>query len=186
MTIAYISMTLMLVAGMVLLFGILLIAPAVDKVVPDRANLELYLSLVMYTTCLIGLGVNLNVFAFQSMTREKSRGNIESLLATPLNVQNIWMAKGLAIFLPGLVIGEILTFIVLISGLQGGADAKALFCTILASPLPFSISQTPYNEIVPFSMTLFMNSLLLLVPFPLFLFPVRYAWRLCHLKGPLS
>ncbi len=69
-----------------------------------------------------------------------------------------------------IVVAFCLAFIILISGLQGGADAKALFCTILASPLPFSISQTPYNEIIPFSMTLFMNSLLLLVPFPFFLF----------------
>jgi ABC-type Na+ efflux pump permease subunit len=49
------------------------------------------------------------------MTREKSRGNIESLLATPLKVKDIWIAKSLAIFVPGLVLGEVLTLIVLVA-----------------------------------------------------------------------
>jgi len=114
-TIVFISVTLMLVAGLVLSFCLFLIAPAMDAALPDRANLELYLGLVMYTTCLMGLGINLNSFAFQSMIREKSRGNIESLLATPLKVKDIWVAKGLAVFVPGLVMGEILTLIVLIA-----------------------------------------------------------------------
>lgn len=114
--IVFISLTtLMLVAGLVLSFCLFLIAPAMDAALPDRANLELYLGLVMYTTCLTGLGINLNSFAFQSMIREKSRGNIESLLATPLKIKDIWIAKGLAVFVPGLVMGEILTLIVLIA-----------------------------------------------------------------------
>ena len=114
-TIVFIILTLMLVAGLALFFCLLLIAPAMDAALPDRANLELYLGLVMYTTCLMGLGINLNVFAFQSMTREKARGNIESLLATPLKVKDIWIAKSLAVFMPGLVLGEILTLIALIA-----------------------------------------------------------------------
>jgi len=115
LTIVFVSLTLMIVAGITLFFCLMLIAPAMDVELSDKANLELYLSLIMYTTCLIGLGINLNVFAFQSMTREKSRGNIESLLATPLKVKDIWIAKSLAVFMPGLVIGEVLTLIVLIA-----------------------------------------------------------------------
>jgi len=49
------------------------------------------------------------------MTREKSRGIIESLLATPLNVKDIWIAKSLAVFLPGLVLGEVFAFIALMA-----------------------------------------------------------------------
>ena len=56
----------------------------------------------------------MNVFAFQSMTKEKSRGNIESLLATPVSVKNIWVAKSLAVFIPGMVLGEILTLAALL------------------------------------------------------------------------
>jgi ABC-2 type transport system permease protein len=115
LTIVFVSVTLMIVAGLALFFCLLLITPAMDTSVPDRTQLELYLSLIMYTTCLICMGINLNVFAFQSMTREKSRGNIESLLATPLKVKDIWIAKSLAVFIPGLVLGEVLTLITLIA-----------------------------------------------------------------------
>ncbi|MCJ7665221.1 MAG: hypothetical protein MUO59_00620 [Actinobacteria bacterium] len=113
-TIIFIVLTLMLVAGIALALCLLLIAPAMDVESPDRNKLELYLGLIMYSTCLIGLGINLNSFAFQSMVREKSRGNIQSLLATTLKVKDIWIAKSLALFIPGLVMGEVLAFIVLI------------------------------------------------------------------------
>jgi ABC-type Na+ efflux pump permease subunit len=115
LTFVFVSVTLIIVAGLTLFFCLLLITPAMDTSVPDRTQLELYLSLIMYTTCLICLGINLNVFAFQSMTREKSRGNIESLLATPLKVKDIWIAKSLAVFIPGLVLGEVLTLITLVA-----------------------------------------------------------------------
>ena len=49
------------------------------------------------------------------MTREKSRGNIESLMATPLSVKDIWIAKSLAVFIPGMVLGEILTLAALLA-----------------------------------------------------------------------
>ena len=115
LTIVFVSVTLMIVAGLTLFFCLLLISPAMDAPVPDRTQLELYLSLIMYTTCLICLGISLNVFAFQSMTREKYRGNIESLMATPLGVKDIWIAKSLAVFIPGIVLGEILTLAALLA-----------------------------------------------------------------------
>jgi len=101
--------------GIALTFCLLFIAPETAAKSPDISRLELYLSLIMYITCLLGVGVNLNAFAFQSMTREKSRGIIESLLATPLKVKDIWIAKSLAVFLPGLVLGEVFAFIALIA-----------------------------------------------------------------------
>jgi ABC-type Na+ efflux pump permease subunit len=110
-----VCITLMIAAGLASIFCLLLIAPAMNAPAPGRTQLELYLGLIMYTTCLICLGINLNVFAFQSMTREKSRGNIESLLATPLKVKDIWIAKSLAVFIPGLVLGEVLTLIALVA-----------------------------------------------------------------------
>ncbi len=113
--IVYIAVTIICVLGIVIVFCLFLIAPEMNVELPDRSKLELYLGLIMYSTCFLGLGVNLNAFAFQSMTREKSRGNIESLLATPLKVKDIWIAKSLAIFVPGLVLGEVLTFIVLVA-----------------------------------------------------------------------
>ncbi len=114
-TITFICIVLICVIGISLVFCLLFIAPAMEAELPDKSELELYLSLIMYTTSLIALGVNLNAFAFQSMTREKSRGIIESLLATPLKVKDIWIAKSLAVFLPGLVVGEVFTFVALIA-----------------------------------------------------------------------
>lgn len=115
LTVVFISVTLMIVAGLALFFCLLLIGPAIKAESPDRALLELYLSLIMYTTCIICMGINMNVFAFQSITREKSRGNLESLLATPLTAKDIWAAKSLAVFIPGLVMGEVLTFAAMIA-----------------------------------------------------------------------
>ncbi|MFC2012536.1 hypothetical protein ACFLVU_05335 [Chloroflexota bacterium] len=80
----------------------------------DRHTLERFLSVTIYGACLIGLGINMNVFA-QTMIREKSRGNITALLATPLKASHIWTGKSLAVFLPGLVLGEVLGLISLLS-----------------------------------------------------------------------
>ena len=113
--IVYIAVVIIIVLGLAIGFCLLGIAPEMNKELPDKSELELYLGLIMYTTCFISIGVNLSVFAFQSMTREKARGNIESLLATPLKVKDIWIAKSLAIFVPGLVLGEVLTLIVLVA-----------------------------------------------------------------------
>ncbi len=106
---------LICVIGLGAALCILAIAPAVKAETPDVHMLEIYLGVTVYTTCLIGVGINMDVFAFQTMTREKSRGVIESLLATPLNVKDIWIAKSLAVFLPGLVLGEVVAIISLLA-----------------------------------------------------------------------
>jgi len=113
--VVFVCITLMIAVGLALFFCLLLIAPEMNKPVPDRTQIELYLSLIMYSTCIICMGINMNVFAFQSMTREKSRGNIESLMATPLSVKGIWVAKSLAVFIPGMLLGEILTLAALLA-----------------------------------------------------------------------
>jgi ABC-2 type transport system permease protein len=113
--ITFIGIVILLVAGIAIAFCLLLIAPAVAAEVSDMAELETYLGVIMYTTCILGLGVNMNSLGFQSMTREKSRGNIESLLATPLKLRDIWIAKSLGVFLPGLVVGEVLTVIAMLA-----------------------------------------------------------------------
>jgi len=109
------GLALLLVVAMTALFGILLIAPELDKISPDKAKLELYLGIILFTASLLGLGINLNALGFTSMIKEKSRGNIQSLLATPLKLKDIWVGKSLAIFIPGLILGELLTLITLIA-----------------------------------------------------------------------
>jgi len=109
LNVVFVCITLMIAVGLALIFCLLLIAPEINKPSPDRTKLEIYLCLIMYSTCIICLGINMNVFAFQSITKEKSHGNIESLLATPLSAKKIWIAKSLAVFIPGMILGEILT-----------------------------------------------------------------------------
>lgn len=113
--IVYILVTLICVVGITVIFSVITISPETDKQIPDRSVLELFLGLIMYSTCTIGMGVYLNAFAFQSITREKTRGIIESLLATPLKLNTIWAGKSIAIFIPGMLLGEILTVIVMIA-----------------------------------------------------------------------
>jgi preflagellin peptidase FlaK len=81
-----------------------------------------------------------------------------------------------------IIAGLILALIILFSGLQGGADAKALFCTSLICPLPLTLSDNLPDKLIPFSVTLFMNSLLLLVPFPF----VIFLYNLIHSEKPSS
>ena len=113
MTLVFIGMSIMLAAGLVIFFSLMLIKPLMETGSPGRSDLELYLTLVTYTTVVICMGLSLNIFAFQAITREKARGNIESLLATPLKIKDIWVGKSMAIFLPGMVLGIMLGAIVL-------------------------------------------------------------------------
>ena len=109
-----VGVVLICVIGLLVAFCLLLIGPAMEQNMPDRSLLEMYLGLTLFAVCLIGLGVNMNGFAFQTMTREKARGNINGLLATPLEPGHIWIGKSVAVFLPGLILGEVLAVISLL------------------------------------------------------------------------
>jgi len=110
-SVAIVSIGVILICaiGVAALFCILFIRPQVNAVVPDRSALKNYLGLILFITSFISIGIYASVFAFQSMTREKSRGNIQSLLATPLAPGDIWLGKSLAVFLPGLVFSVLIT-----------------------------------------------------------------------------
>jgi len=110
-----IAVELICIVGTVAALCLLLIAPALEAEIPDRPVLEAYLGVVVYAACLVGVGVNLNAFGFQTMTREKSRGSMAALLATPLEASHIWIAKSLAVFLPGLVLGVVFALIALLA-----------------------------------------------------------------------
>jgi ABC-2 type transport system permease protein len=97
------------VIGVAAIFVTQFIIPEVRAVAPDRTVLENFLGLIMFTTAFMSIGIYANVFGFQSMTREKSRGNIQALLATPLAPGEVWLGKSLAVFLPGLVFAELMT-----------------------------------------------------------------------------
>jgi ABC-2 type transport system permease protein len=80
-----------------------------------RPLLELIIGLVAYFLPLIVLMAFIWSFASLPVIREKINGNIECLLATPLNPVALWMGKSLAIFLPGFGISVIVTLIVVLT-----------------------------------------------------------------------
>jgi len=108
------SITFICVAGVTILFCILLLEPEMGSTELDRSRLEAYLGIIVYAASFLGVGITLNSFAFQSLVREKARGNLQSLLATPVKPKDIWMGKSLSILVPGTLFGSILAMLVLV------------------------------------------------------------------------
>ncbi|HPD06446.1 MAG TPA: ABC transporter permease subunit [Candidatus Bipolaricaulis sp.] len=108
------SVTFICVAGVTILFCILLLEPEMGSAELDRSRLEAYLGIIVYAASFLGVGITLNSFAFQSLVREKARGNLQSLLATPVKPKDIWMGKSLSILVPGTLFGSILAMLVLV------------------------------------------------------------------------
>jgi len=106
--------TIICAAGVALIFCLQMIAPAMKAPVPDTAALQNYLGLVVYISGFLGVGITLNSFGFQTLVREKARGNLQSLLATPLRPADIWLGKSLSIFLPGAVFGILMAVMALV------------------------------------------------------------------------
>jgi len=52
-----------------------------------------------------------SVFANYSVIVDKAKRNIESLMATPISIRQIWMGKSLAVTLPSVVIGIIVAIV---------------------------------------------------------------------------
>ncbi len=113
--IIYIIVTILSVTGITAIFIIVSILPAMKVGAPDISYIELFSGIIIFTACALGVGVYLNAFAFNSIIREKAKGNIESLLATPLKAESIWIARSIAIFIPGLVVGELFAVLVMIA-----------------------------------------------------------------------
>lgn len=80
-----------------------------------RPMLEMIMGLVAYFISLVVLMAFIWAFASLPIVKEKVNGNVDCLLATPLSPVALWMGKGLAIFLPGLVISIIATLIVVLA-----------------------------------------------------------------------
>lgn len=104
-----IGIVLICVIGVAAIFATQFIGPGVKTAVPDQAALENFFGLILFTTSFISIGIFASVNAFQSLTREKSRGNIQALLATPLSPGDIWLGTSLAVFLPGFFFALIMT-----------------------------------------------------------------------------
>ena len=104
-----VGVALICAAGVAAIFATQFIGPGLEAATPERAAVESFFGLVLYTTSIISIGILASVNAFQSLVREKSRGNIQALLATPLGPRDVWLGKSLAAFLPGFVFAVVMT-----------------------------------------------------------------------------
>jgi len=76
--------------------------------------LELFMGLAVNYMPLIVLFTCMATWATDPIAKEKAKGPIESLLATPLTARAVWIGKSLAIFLPAYIIGLITTLIIIL------------------------------------------------------------------------
>ncbi|MBL7119532.1 MAG: hypothetical protein ISS53_02465 [Dehalococcoidia bacterium] len=80
-----------------------------------KPMLEFFMGLVVNYMPLIVLFTWMAIWATDPIAKEKAKGSIESLLATPLTARAVWIGKSLAIFLPAYIIGFIATVIVILA-----------------------------------------------------------------------
>ena len=102
------------VVGVTALFVSLLINPEIHRDVPDVTALRSYLGLILFITSFCSVGIYSSVFAGQSLIREKTRGNIQALLATPVSPLQTCIGKTLGTFIPGYLFTVVLTIIIYI------------------------------------------------------------------------
>jgi len=77
--------------------------------------LELFMGLTVNYVPLMVLFTCMTTWATEPIAKEKGKGPIESLLATPLTARAVWIGKSLAIFLTAYVMGLIATLIVILA-----------------------------------------------------------------------
>lgn len=80
-----------------------------------KPMLELFMGLAANYVPLIVLFACMATWATDPIAKEKAKGPIESLLATPLTARGVWIGKSLAIFLPAYIIGFVATLIVVLT-----------------------------------------------------------------------
>ena len=109
-----------------ILFSIIIVAaPAIIIIVLRKQGLsgteiveqklDLLVGVIAYFLPLFILMTFIWAFSNLTIIKEKINGNIESLLATTLSPREIWIAKTMAIFIPGYVMSVISTIIMLMA-----------------------------------------------------------------------
>jgi ABC-2 type transport system permease protein len=69
---------------------------------------------IFYSLPLIIMMLICSVLASYAVVLDKTKRNIESLLATPLSLREVWIAKTLAVTIPSAVIGIVMSIIMVI------------------------------------------------------------------------
>jgi ABC-type Na+ efflux pump permease subunit len=118
-----------------------------------RPVLDLIVGLIVYFLPLFVLIAFIWAFANFPIIKEKVNGNIECLLATPLDTKTLWMGKALAVFVPGYVISLFASCVVLIvvnlAAILPGWDTFVL-------PGPSLVSGLVINPLLFFGILLFI------------------------------
>jgi ABC-2 type transport system permease protein len=118
-----------------------------------HAVMEMIISLFVYFLPLIIIITFIWASGSLSVTKEKVNGNIQCLLATPLNPGAIWIGKSLAIFLPGYSISLVVTLIVLLA-VNFAAAVPATGGFIL--PAPVLLTGFLFNPLLFFGLLAFI------------------------------
>ncbi len=108
-TVITLAIIFICVAGTIAILAALILNPEMEKTAPDMSVVQNAMGVTLFCASFISIGIYTSVFSYQSLVREKARGNIQALLATPVSPHEMWLGKSLAVFLPGLVFTIILT-----------------------------------------------------------------------------
>ncbi|SOD63846.1 ABC-2 family transporter protein [Streptomyces zhaozhouensis] len=131
------------IAGVVA--GAFVLGPEADDGDSTPAELGNSLGLIGYATTVVIIGASYSVLFSVPLTRDKIRGTLESLLATPTSARQVWLGKSLALFLPGAIVGNVLALgltLVLAYGYLGSGEVEwngwLLLTTHVAVPLVYT------------------------------------------------
>jgi len=69
---------------------------------------------IFYSMPMIIMMLTCSVLAAYAVVLDKTKRNIESLLATPLSLRQVWIAKSLAVTIPSAVIGILMSIVMVI------------------------------------------------------------------------
>jgi hypothetical protein len=100
------GLSVLLIVGLIALVCVLAIVPEMRSPSPDLVKVTRYLGLIVYGSGLLAMGMNLNVFTANNLVKEKTQRLFESILAGPVEARTLWLAKSLAVFIPGFVLCE--------------------------------------------------------------------------------
>lgn len=85
------------------------ILPAIRTGKANSEAIGYIIGILGYITAILVTGICYSTLFSNSLIREKINGNIESLLGTSTSVKTVWIAKSIALFIPGFLMGTIFT-----------------------------------------------------------------------------
>lgn len=128
------------------------IVPAIDAGTTDK-ELSYILQVLGYCTIFIVMGISYVTLFSTPLMKEKVRGRVEAVLATPTKPKTLWIGKTIALFIPGLIMGLLFTAVL----------TRAIYYLCMAPDYKFvfdfwlTITSYVVIPVVYFTMSLIMN-----------------------------